>query len=60
MKEFNGGGDKLTFIGWIFWGLIASILMIGLIIQKKYGMKAPEETDHQVSSSEHVKSQTSP
>ncbi|WLR58767.1 hypothetical protein [Guptibacillus hwajinpoensis] len=50
----------MTFIGWIFWGLIASILMIGLIIQKKYGMKAPEETDHQVSSSEHVKSQTSP
>ncbi|MBF0707367.1 hypothetical protein IQ283_12290 [Alkalihalobacillus hwajinpoensis] len=50
----------MTLIGWIFWGLIASILTIGFIIQKKYGMKAPEETNHQLSSSEHVKSQTSP
>ena len=38
---------ELTFIGWIFWGSIAAFLLVGFVVQKIFGTKAPKKTGNQ-------------
>ena len=38
---------ELTFIGWIFWGSIAAFLLVGFVVQKIFGTKAPKKTENQ-------------
>jgi cytochrome c-type biogenesis protein CcmH/NrfF len=48
----------MTLIGWVFWGTIATFLVLGFLLQKVFGTKASNRTNHE-QMEEEVKSFTS-